>query len=319
MPTIKYCHSIDDNSMRSVLNFCQDNVEKFCKPEKFVSRFVPVIEYFNSILTTSDIDLSSCISIKVDIALTQLKNRLSYSYMINSLVHETDIVCDFGSHHGIIGHSLAKLTKNSVYMVECSLDAWYISQQLFSQVPSHLCDNKFKNVFYLYGAVSTSSGIHEFWESNSKSVSNSLTKGLVRDPSKSSLVPVYDYRDILLLTNASFLKMNIEGEDIKIIQDIIGTSPRCRVSLPRVIVLEVNLNEGILNLLEKLVSEFNTVYVTAFPTTSDPYLFMHANDYIKNPRIPAQHLILSSESSEYIERCLIGGQDKFKRQWKLYE
>ena len=317
MAKIKYHHNLDEKVLRSALTFSQNRVEKFCKPEQFVSRFVPVIEYFSSILTTPDSDFSNCLSFKLDIELMQLKNRLSYSYMINSLVHESDIVCDFGSHHGIIGHSLAQLTKNRVYMVECSLNSWHISQQLFNDIPSSLCPYSFGNVFPLYGAVSTSNGIHEFWESTSKSVSNSLNKDLVRNPQNSSVVPVYHYKDILLWSNASFLKMNIEGEDIKIIEDIINTNPRDRAPLPRVIVLEINLNDKINDLLKRLISEFKSIYITAFPKTNQPYLFMRAEDYLNNPMIPAEHLVLSSESPEYIESCLTNGKNKFMSQWNF--
>ena len=317
MATIKYYHNLDTKTLSSALKFSQVRVDKYCKPEQFVSKFVPVVEYFSSILTTSDSEFSNSLTFKLDIELMQLKNRLSYSYMINSLVHETDVVCDFGSHHGIIGHSLAQLTKNRVYMVECSLNSWHISQQLFNDIPFDLCPNSFANVFPLYGAVSTSNGIHEFWESTSKSVSNSLTKGLVRNPQNSSIVPVYHYKDILLWSNASFLKMNIEGEDIKIIKDIIDANPRNRPPLPRIIVLEINLNEKVNDLLEKLISKFKSVYITAFPKTNEPYLFMSAVDYLKNPKIPAEHVVLSSESPEYIEACLTQGKNQFITQWNF--
>ena len=317
MARISYRHFLDAQTLHESFLFSQQRVLGLVSAEKRVHRAVPVFEYFNALLFTSKTELASEIVLDLKIDLRQVKNRLSYIFMLASLVHKYDTVLDLGSHHGMVGASLARLTERSVYMVECSLSAWKLSQDLFSDITLECRHRDLCNCFYLYGAVSATMDIKMFWESNDKSVSNSLNKSLAINPSSSYNVPVYSYQELLRLSSATFLKMNIEGEDLKILGDMLDTSPSAMANLPRIIVLEVNLVESVALMLSRLTERFNSAFVISFPQTSQPYLFQEVSEHLNCPGFKPEHLVLSSESKDYIRTCLENGLLQFNRQWSF--
>ena len=263
-----------------------------------------------------------------DAQLTQAQSKLAYAYVCSSLVSHSGNILDLGSHFGMIGHFCSRFTNKKTTLVECNPSVWHYA----SSLPSKITESKYSSrlhqlgdIFYFYGAVALKSDISTFWLSTTKSVTNSLYKDAVRDPGQSIQVPTFSYESIFNLFDPEFVKLDIEGCDIPIIEDIMRTNSKKINRLPTTMIFEAGSAANVDSLVSRCSKFFKSCIVVcrppqhrAKPESFFPFVFVNGSVFKASKKLGSHyHIIVSSRETEDLISSIKKSKSLFERNWSF--
>lgn len=303
--------------------FASKTIRSFVPIENKVCYYTPILEYFAILLgefNISENERRSCIEFSA-FNFLQVRSRLAYSYLVASLVDRFDVVHDYGSYHGMVGHLCSQKTTSKVLMLDCDHSSWLISRKLHNSWLTSPFSGKdlSSNIFHMCGAVSTNFKVSQFWRNLEKSVGSSLHKELVSTPGQPFDVPVYSYLDIFNLFPPDVVKMNVEGEDTLILLDYLKSIMNSPNVFPRSFIIEVAMTDSLVELLSYINSYFNSAYLIEFTQSlSDPpFDFQDTLEFIRKPSLKPHHLLISMEPSSLVLKRLSDASAIFKSHWSF--
>ena len=291
--------------------------------EKKVVKTTPLLQFLDCIIKDSD-TRNSFWEFETN---TQAYRRLLPNYILSSLVDKKDQILDIGSHHGMVGNFLSNHS-SKVLMMDCSLKAWDISKKLSD---FKLPKNKlFDNCIYLYGGIGEKTGIQKFTESKVKSVSNSLYKERVSGASgwisklfpnkiNSYNVPIYPFNDIQKLFKPNLIKIDAEGEDIKILSQILANNKK---DLPHTIYLECKGNKELDPILEKYNHPYESILSIYYDVSKTKEMIKMNekeifNNIISKSENAQNHFIISQKPKNILINSLEKSIGCFIKKWNF--
>ena len=295
-----------------------DIISKILTAEKKENLIIPKFEYYAALtagLKKGELKESRT-RFKTESS-RSMRSRLTYMYIVGSLLNRNDNFCDLGSHVGMIGHFCAQYTSGNVVMYECNLDKWQESRRLGRNNEGKAIANRFQNCHYEYSAVSTSSGITKFFVNKEKTVGSSINRHLAGKVVEEREVPMTSVTEILTLHKPNVIKINVEGEDVKIVDCIINEIKTKRIKYPRTIIFEITWTKDVEMIIERCIETFRSTILIEMnqPVGQKQMKAQVGESYLQDPVIKPHHMIVSFEEEKDIVRRLNSGITQMNDRW----
>ena len=288
--------------------------------DKEESRIIPTFEYYAILTAAVKVkDMQENRTVLKTESSRSMRSRLTYMYIVGSLLNEDDDFCDLGAHVGMIGHFCAQYTTGKVVMYECNLDKWDESRRLGRNNGNKDISKVFNNCHYEYSAVSIKSGKTSFFINKEKSVGSSINRHLAGRDVEKREVPMTSIEEVLTLHNPNVIKMNVEGEDAKIIETIMEKEEMKGVKKPRTIIFEITWTDGIEEIIKKCIDFFESTLLIELnqPTGQTQMKAQIGKKYLERPAIKPHHIIVSFEQEATIIERISKAISEMNKRWEF--